>query len=91
MRLVNLAARKEQFILGMVNSAGWTRKKAEEQFNHFAPMFEIGNEIDFILSEAKRLRRQYPKIIVAPLLYRVEDNKIYVIEEKFSAETEHSK
>lgn len=89
--MVNLAARKEQFVQGMVNSAGWTRKKAEEQFNNFAPMFEIGNEIDFILSETQRLRLQYPNIIVAPLLYRVEDNKIYVIEETFSAETEHSK
>jgi carbonic anhydrase len=44
-------------------------------------MFEIGNEIDFVLTEAKRLRLRYPKIAVAPLLYRVEDNLLYQLRE----------
>ena len=35
--------------------------------------------MDFVLSEAKRLRLRYPKIQVAPLLYRVEDNLLYLI------------
>ena len=48
---------------------------------HFAPIFEIGNEIDFVLSEAKRLRLRYPKIQVVPLFYRVEDNLLYLINE----------
>ena len=48
---------------------------------HFAPMFEIGNEVDFVLSEAKRLRLRYPKIVVAPMLYRVEDNLLCLIKE----------
>lgn len=79
--MVNLVARKEQFIQGLVNSAGWDRQTAEEHFDHFAPMFEIGNEPDFILSEVRRLRLRYPKIAVAPLLYRVEDNRLYFIQE----------
>jgi len=79
--MVNLSARKEQFIEGLVNNAGWDKEWAEEHFFHFAPMFEIGNEIDFVLSEAKRLRLRYPKILVAPLLYRVEDNLLYLIDE----------
>lgn len=79
--MVNLIARKEQFIQGLVDNAGWEREWAEEHFLHFAPMFEIGNEVDFILSEAKRLRLRYPKIQVAPLLYKVEDNLLYLISE----------
>ena len=79
--MVNLVARKEEFIRGLVESAGWSRQQAEEHFVQFAPMFEIGNEIDFILSEVKRLRLRYPKIPVAPMLYRVEDNRLYLIEE----------
>ncbi len=79
--MVNLIARKELFIRGLVERAGWEQKTAEEHFYHFAPMFEIGNEIDFILSEVKRLRHRYPKILVAPLLYRVEDNRLYMIRE----------
>lgn len=79
--MVNLVSRKTQFIDNLVINAGWTRIQAEEHFLSFAPMFEIGNEIDFVLSEAKRLRRKYPKILVAPLLYRVEDNLLYLLNE----------
>ena len=77
--MVNLMSRKDLFIQGLVESAGWEREWAEEHFMHFAPIFEIGNEIDFVLSEAKRLRLRYPKIQVVPLLYRVEDNLLYLI------------
>ena len=80
--MVNLYARKDQFINGLVDKAGWDKEWAEEHFMHFAPMFEIGNEVDFILSEAKRLRLRYPKIQIAPLMYLVEDNKLYLIKEK---------
>jgi carbonic anhydrase len=80
--MVNLIARKSQFINGLVEKAGWEREWAEEHFMHFAPMFEIGNEIDFVTSEAKRLRLRYPKITVAPMLYKVEDNRLYLIKEK---------
>lgn len=79
--MVNLFSRKEMFVSGLVDNAGWDRARAEEHFMHFAPMFEIGNEIDFLLSEAKRLRLRYPKITIAPLFYQIEDNMLYMIRE----------
>ena len=79
--MVNLMSRKEEFINGLVEASGWDRQQAEDHFLHFAPMFEIGNEMDFILSEAKRLRLRYPKITIAPMLYLVEDNRLYLIDE----------
>ncbi len=79
--MVNLIARKEQFVQGLVDHAGWSQQQAEDHFLHFAPMFEIGNEVDFTLSEVKRLRLRYPNILVAPLLYRVEDSRLYIIQE----------
>ena len=57
------------------------KEEAEEHFMHFAPMFEIGDETDFILSETKRLRLRYPRIKIAPMMYLVEDNKLYLIKE----------
>src|SRR5579883_1316155 len=39
--MVNLIARKEAFINGLVDVAGWDRTVAEDHFLHFAPMFEI--------------------------------------------------
>lgn len=79
--MVNLMARRESFIRGLVETAGWEKDFAEQHFTQFAPMFEIGNEIDFVLSEAQRLRMRYPKIQVAPLLYKVEDNLLYQVRE----------
>ena len=79
--MVNLVARKELFIQGLIENAGWESELAEQHFMNFAPIFEIGNEIDFVLSEAKRLRSRYPKIEVAPLMYMVEDNLLYQVKE----------
>lgn len=80
-RMVNLMARRETFINGLMENAGWEKELAEQHFMSFAPMFEIGDEIDFVTSEAKRLRSRYPKIQVAPLLYRVDDNFLYQVKE----------
>lgn len=79
--MVNLISRENEFINGLVETAGWDRERAEEHFMHFAPMFEIGSSSDFILSETKRLRLRYPKIKIAPLYYLVEDTKLYLIDE----------
>jgi len=80
--MVNLVDRKEQFIRGLVERAGWEPRAAEEHFHQYAPMFEIGNEIDFILSEVVRLRLRYPRVLIAPLLYRLDDNRLYLIKEE---------
>jgi carbonic anhydrase len=79
--MVNLMSQRQQFIDGLVEHAGWNRELAEQHFNQFAPIFEIGNEIDFLLSEAKRLRQRYPKIEVAPLFYRVDTNRLWGLHE----------
>lgn len=77
--MVNLVSRKNDFIEGLVKRAGWTRQMAEEHFMNLAPLHEIENEIDFVMSEQQRLSRKYPKIKIAPLFYRVEDNQLYQI------------
>ena len=79
--MVNLMQQRQPFIDGLVEHAGWDREFAEQHFTQFAPMFEIGNEIDFLLSEAKRLRQRYPKIAVAPLFYQVETNRLWGVHE----------
>lgn len=78
--MVGLSARREQFVNGLVD-AGWERELAEQHFDSYAPLFEIGNEIDFVLTEAKRLRGRYPRVLVAPLLYNVDDNRLYCLQE----------
>jgi carbonic anhydrase len=77
--MVNLVSRKKEFIDGLVKRAGWNKESAEEHFMNLALMHEIGNEIDFIISETNRLRKRYPKIKVVPLYYTVEDNRLCCI------------
>jgi carbonic anhydrase len=79
--MVGLHSKKESFVKGLVDQAGWTEERAEEHFNNFAPLFEVGNAAEFVLAEAKRLRAKYPKILVAPLFYDVDNNQIYQVVE----------
>jgi carbonic anhydrase len=75
-----LAARREAFVRGLVD-VGWDRPEAEDQFDRSLPTHEIGAEIDFVVSEARRLRALYPKVVVAPMIYRVEDDRICAVQE----------
>lgn len=79
--MVNLHDRKDLFIQGLIDASGWTEQQAKQHFEQNSFLFEIGDSVSFILSEAKRLREQYKKIIIAPMFYLVEDNKLYFIEE----------
>jgi len=79
--MVNLKARKELFIEGLIERAGWDREMAEDHFNQNEPSHEIGHEIDFIISESCRLRQRYPKIVVAPMYYSVDDNRLFLVNE----------
>lgn len=78
--MVNLMSKHERFVSGLIE-VGWKREYAESHFLHYSPFFEIGNEIDFLLNEAAHLRRRYPKVVVAPLMYRLEDGLVYVLKE----------
>ncbi len=78
--MVNLTSKKEQFISGLIE-AGWDAEYASQHFYHFAPLFEIGNEIDFTQTEAVRMRTRYPKVTFVPMIYNVDDNKLYFIRE----------
>lgn len=80
--MVDLASQRDRFVEGMVENAGWTKDAAQEHFHTFAPMFEITNEIDFILSEVRRLRLRYPAVLIAPMFYKVEDTRLYLIDER---------
>jgi carbonic anhydrase len=79
--MVGLTARREQFVRGLVEGVGWDADFAAQHFDSYAPLFEIGNELDFVLSEARRIRTRYSGVRVTPMLYRVEDNRLYLLSE----------
>jgi carbonic anhydrase len=79
--MVNLVSQRERFVEGLCKNAGWDKERAEEHFMNYAPMFEIDNEVDFVVKESNRLAEKYPGVMVVPLLYSIEDNMLNVIVE----------
>ena len=82
--MARLDERRDQFIRGLVNAAGWDEPRAVRHFEESAPKFGIRDEVDFVLREAERLRAIYPRITVAPLLYRVEDDLLYQLSDSLT-------
>ena len=77
--MVGLHQRRDQFIEGLAEHGGWTRGAAAAHFDAHAPLFEIGNEEEFIRQESKRLNSRYPLVQVVPMIYRVEDHRLYLL------------
>jgi carbonic anhydrase len=77
--MVNLVSKREQFIKGLTQNAGWEKSRAEEHFMNYAPIFEIDNELEFVVKESKRLAEKYPLIKVVPLFYSIADNQLSII------------
>ena len=75
--MARLGERREQFIHGLVEAAGWNKAQAVKHFEDSAPKFGFRDEVEFVLREADRLRAIYPRIAIVPLLYRVEDDLLY--------------
>jgi carbonic anhydrase len=74
--MAHVSAKAERFVDGLVRRAGWTREDAERHFTEAASRYEIGDATRFVAGEARRLRERYPKLLVAPFLYSVEDDKL---------------
>jgi carbonic anhydrase len=75
--MARLGDRRDQFVQGLMDAAGWDEARATRHFEDSAPKFGIRDEVDFVLREAERLRTIYPRISIVPLLYRVEDDLLY--------------
>ena len=75
--MARLGERREQFIRGLVDAAGWDEARAVKHFEDCAPKFGFRDEVEFVLREADRLCAIYPRINIVPLLYRVEDDLLY--------------
>ncbi len=80
--MVGLGARRETFVEGLADRAGWDREAAARHFDEHAPAFAIPDAAEFVRDEAARLRRRYRDIPICPLMYRVEDGRLYLVSEQ---------
>jgi carbonic anhydrase len=81
--MAHVTNKRETFVRGLVERGGWDEAAALAQFTAYATHYEIGDPIEFVLTEAARLRRIYPRLMVAPLLYTVENDRLVQIIEKW--------
>ena len=68
----DLMGRRCEMNAGLVERAGWEREAAERHFDELADRFAIPSAAGFIRSQARHLRQQYPEVLVAPLMYRLD-------------------
>ncbi len=79
--MVGLHERRDAFVRGLVERAGWARPEAEAHFDQLSGHFEIGGAIESVVRETAQLRKKYPAVVVAPLMYLLSDGLLYQIED----------
>jgi carbonic anhydrase len=89
--MAHVTEKRAAFVRGLVERGGWEEQAAVAHFTDYATRYEIGDPIEFVVSEAARLRQVYPRLMVAPLLYAVENDRLVQINETVEGQAEISK
>ncbi len=76
--MVRVRQRRDAFIRGLARG-GWSEADAAEHFDESVQLYEIQDAVASALEEASRLKTAYPALLVAPLLYRVENDRLQQI------------
>jgi carbonic anhydrase len=71
--------RRNDFVKVMVRDHRWRHEHAEVMFDDSVQFSYIGEPIVFALEEAHRLRTLFPKLVVVPLLYDVDSDKVFLV------------
>ena len=79
--MVDVTEQRSVFVRGLTERGGWTVETAAAHFDRYAAHYQIGDALGFVCDEAVRLRRLYPAILIAPLLYDVETDRLAQIDE----------
>lgn len=74
--MAHVTAKHEIFVRGLVERAGCKEEDASRHFAEYATRYEIGDPLQFIAAEAVQLQSYYPRLMVAPLLYAVKDDRL---------------
>ncbi len=77
--MAGLSGKRQSFIDGMNKNAGWSKEEADAYFSNHCSDFEISDSLSFTICEVEKLRKFFPRICIAPLLYRIECEKLFQI------------
>src|SRR5918995_1482162 len=85
--MVAVAEKRDAFVRGLVEWGGCTEETASRQFAEYAARHEIGDPLQVVVAEAARIQSSYPRLMVAPLLYTVEDDRLVQITSEMALTT----
>lgn len=71
--------KRPDFLKVMVQNHRWTPKQAQTVFDTSVKDGYIGEPVSFALQESARLKALFPQLVVVPLLYDVDTDRIFVI------------
>jgi carbonic anhydrase len=74
--MIRVRQKRADFIRGLVARGGWDESRAAEHFDESVSLYELEDAVAFALEETRRLGASYPAVLIAPLLYRVEDDRL---------------
>ncbi len=77
--MANTAEHRDNFVEVLSKQYQWTKDEAGQYFDKHARTRDIGNEIDFVMDESRRIEELFPTLMVVPFLFRVEDDRLYLI------------
>lgn len=63
----------------------WDARDAQRHFDQWAPVFYIRDMKEHIRSQAAWISKIFPDLLVAPLIYRVEDHHLVLLEDNESS------
>ena len=74
--MTHVMEKRDAFVRGLVEWGGCTEEAASRHFAEHTARYEIGDPLEFVVAEASRIQSYYPRLMVAPLLYTVEDDRL---------------
>ena len=79
--MTTLSERREAFISGLSETADCDPEVAGDYFEESSVSWGIDDAVDFVRSQVRQLRAEYPEVLVAPLYYRLADQMLFLIDE----------
>jgi carbonic anhydrase len=70
---------RDQFVAGLGERAGVDEEEAGDIFDELAPGYAIADPVYAMVKEARKLRRKLHGVLIAPLLFNVENDRLIQI------------
>lgn len=72
---------KDAFVRTLTEAHEWSEEKAESFFDLKVGLLEIEDPVEFALEETKRLSVLFPQLFLVPLLYNVDNDRLFLIKD----------